>query len=217
MISVVSGINTIKILFRRLLDFYGPQGWWPADNPFEMMVGAILTQNTTWRNVEKAIKNIKECLTPKGILECLDLEERVRPTGFYRQKAERLRELSSFLLEHPFDELAKIPTNQLRKLLLSIKGVGKETADSILLYAFERPIFVVDKYTYRLFLRAGIWEGPFDYEGIRHLVEKEIRTVEELKEFHALIVEHSKQFCRKRPLCENCPIKDICQKKFGKE
>ena len=210
MISVASGTNTIRTLFRRLYEFYGRQGWWPAETPFEVMVGAILTQNTAWRNVEMAIKNIKQCMTPEGILKCPDLEERIRPAGFYRQKAERLRALSRFLLEHPMEELAKLPTGKLREMFLAIKGIGKETADSILLYAFGRPVFVVDKYTYRLFVRFGIWKERFDYERIRRLVEKEIRTVEELKEFHALIVEHAKRFCRKRPLCKECPLREFC-------
>ncbi len=210
---MASGTSTIRTLFRELFKFYGPQGWWPARTPFEMMVGAILTQNTAWRNVERAVENIRKCLTPEGILECQDLEERIRPAGFYRQKAERLRRLSSFLLEHPFEVLSKLSTDKLREMLLSIKGIGKETADSILLYAFGRAVFVVDKYTYRLFTRVGIWTGPFDYEAIRELVEEEIRKVEELKEFHALIVEHSKRFCKKQPLCRSCPLRGLCAKR----
>lgn len=206
---------TIRRLLDLLLDLYGPQGWWPAETRFEVIVGAVLTQNTAWKNVEKAIDNLKRenCLTPERILSCPEerLKELIRPAGFFNQKAERLKAISKFILDHGgLEELDKVPTNELRNLLLSVKGVGKETADSILLYAFYRPVFVVDKYTYRIFARLGIWEGPFDYEGIRKLVEEEIKDVKELQEFHALLVEHAKRYCRKKPLCDDCPINHLC-------
>ena len=206
---------TIRNLYQSLLSFYGPQGWWPAETPFEVIVGAILTQNTAWRNVEKAISNLKKenCLTPERILSCPEekLKELIRPVGFYNQKAQRLKEVSRFIVEHGgLEKLSKIPTNELRKMLLSLKGIGRETADSILLYAFERPVFVVDKYTHRIFTRLGLWNGPFDYERIRELVEREIRNVSDLKEFHALLVEHAKRYCRKNPLCDECPLRSAC-------
>ncbi len=195
----------ITHLYRLLKDHYGEQHWWPADTPFEVAVGAILTQNTSWKNVEKAIYNLKKhnCITPERILQCKELEELIKPAGFYRQKAERLKNIASFFLRKDID---KMSTEKLREELLNIKGVGKETADSILLYAFDRPVFVVDKYTYRLFVRLGVWKGRFDYEGIRNLVEREIKDVGDLKEFHALIVEHSKRICKKKPLCNECFI-----------
>ncbi len=206
---------TIRRLLDLLLELYGPQGWWPAETRFEVIVGAILTQNTAWKNVEKAIANLKRegCLTPDRILSCPEerLKELIRPAGFYNQKAARLKEVSRFLLEHGgLEGLDVLPTEELRSLLLSIKGIGRETADSILLYAFDRPVFVVDRYTYRIFTRLGIWKGPFDYEGIRELVEKEIKDVKELQEFHALLVEHAKRYCRKKPLCNDCPLNQLC-------
>ncbi len=172
-----------------------------------------MTQNTAWKNVERAIDNLKRAgpLTPEFIVSLPHekLRELIRPAGFYNQKAERLRAVSEMILRYGgMERLSTFTTRRLRDVLLSVKGIGKETADSILLYAFGRPVFVVDKYTYRLFTRIGIWEGSFDYEGIREMVEGEIRDVEEMKEFHALIVEHSKRFCRKRPNCSLCPLRE---------
>ena len=202
-------------IYHRLLETYGPQGWWPAETPFEIVVGAILTQNTAWKNVEKAIENLKRanCLTPEKILNCPEerLKELIRSVGFYNQKTERLKIISHFILDSGgIERLRREPLHLLREKLLSLKGIGRETADSILLYALDKPIFVVDAYTYRIFTRLGIWEGPFDYEGIRSLVEEEISTVPDLKEFHALLVEHAKRHCRKKPICEGCPLKEVC-------
>jgi len=217
-------------IYKRLLKYFGPQGWWPVDWEyhkrnktdwrFEVIIGAILTQNTRWRNVEKALENLKKEVR----LDCREilnlgverLSKIIRPVGFYRIKAERLLNFCKFLCEKydcNLDKLKSLNLEELREELLSIKGIGKETADSILLYAFGRAVFVVDKYTYRLFTRVGIWTGPFDYEAIRELVEEEIRKVEELKEFHALIVEHSKRFCKKQPLCRSCPLRGLCAKR----
>ncbi|NPA86637.1 MAG: endonuclease III domain-containing protein [Candidatus Diapherotrites archaeon] len=209
----------MSTIFKRLLDHFGPQGWWPAETPFEVMVGAILTQNTSWKNVERAIENLKNagCLTPERITSCPlnELRELIKPAGFYNQKALYLKELSRFLLDHPLEELATLPTHELRRLLLSIKGIGKETADSILLYVFNRPVFVADRYSHRVFSRLGIWRGPYRYEEIRSLVEEEMKDPEELKEFHALVVELAKNYCRPQPRCDACPLKDLCS--FNRE
>ncbi len=205
-------------VYRKLLDTYGPQGWWPVDLYYhkakgtdpreEIVIGAVLTQNTNWKNVEKALDRLKEkdLLSFKGILHIKkeELEEIIKPVGFYRIKAARLKEVVKHL--EPVSKIENIK----REDLLSIKGVGKETADSILLYAGEKPFFVVDAYTKRLLERLKGIEG--NYEDIRKLFEENIpRDVEIYKEYHALIVKHAKVHCSKSPKCEGCPLSDICQ------
>ncbi|MHC1625321.1 MAG: endonuclease [Methermicoccaceae archaeon] len=147
-------MNRFLQLYRWLYELLGPQEWWPADGPFEVMVGAVLTQQTKWQNVEKAISNLKErnLLSPEEIVAVdeNELAECIRPTGFYRQKAARLKDFARFLCEVGFDALEKENTLSLRNMLLDVKGVGPETADSILLYGLERPVFVIDAYTKRM-------------------------------------------------------------------
>ncbi len=213
----------IQKLFEVLYKTYGKQNWWPADTPFEVCVGAILTQNTNWQNVEKAIKNLKEkkLLSPETILNIDDnlLQELIKPAGFFRQKARYLKNLSNFLIQNGgIEKIKERETTELRKKLLKIKGIGKETADSILLYAFNKPSFVIDKYTKRLFKRLGITASEnIPYDALKNIIEKEIEPNEPninlYKEFHALIVEHCKKFCKKKPLCESCPLSDICYNK----
>jgi len=207
-------MKSIAELYEVLLKAYGEQNWWPAKTPFEVCVGAVLTQNTNWRNVEKAIENLKRenLLTPEAILSCPDekLRELIKPAGFFRQKAEYLKNLSRFIVENGgIEELKKRKREELRRELLKVKGIGRETADSILLYALDKPSFVVDAYTKRLFYRVRITETEsLSYETVKRLVEEEIPPVEEnigvYRELHALIVEHSKRLCRKSPLCSRC-------------
>ena len=202
-------------LFRELYNHYGPQNWWPAETPFEVMVGAILTQNTAWERVETAIDNLRtnNLLSAEAILSTAQpkLAELIRPSGYFNQKAKRLHGYCAWYIENE-KYLWEMDSEQLREELLQINGVGPETADDILLYAFERPVFVVDAYTRRIFQRTGSISGDEPYEMIRHLVERDFRTegggglVKQLNEFHALIVEHAKQHCKKRPSCKNCPI-----------
>ena len=207
---------TVQELYERLLSFYGPQNWWPAETPFEVVVGAVLTQNTAWRNVEKAINNLKRegLLDPESILKTPDdvLRELIRPAGFYNQKTERLKRVCKLIVDRGgLEELFSLPLDELRSVLLSVKGIGPETADAIILYAANKPTFVVDRYTHRVFTRLGIWQGDYDYEGIKKLVEAEIPpNVSVYKEFHALIDEHAKRICRKKPLCSSCPFRDVC-------
>ncbi|SHJ35119.1 DNA-3-methyladenine glycosylase III [Malonomonas rubra DSM 5091] len=208
----------LKSVYQRLFDYYGPRHWWPADTPFEMAVGAILTQNTNWKNVEQAIGNLKQA----NVLDCHSvaglpvarLEEFIRPSGFFRQKAERLRLFSQHLLDHhqgSLDILLQQPLNLAREELLSLKGVGPETADSILLYAGDLPSFVVDAYTGRLFSRLGVLHGKEKYAEIRDFFMANLPENSELyNEFHALIVMQCKEHCRKKPLCETCPLADDC-------
>ncbi len=190
-------------IYNKLLLQFGHKLWWPADTPFEVVVGAILTQQTKWENVEKAIRNLKE----KGLLEALplsrsglaELEELVRCTGFYRQKAKRVKDISTFFHENPC--ILEEPADKLREVLLSLKGIGEETADSIVLYAACKPRFVIDAYTKRICRCLGM-EG--DYEELQSLFENSLpQDVPLYKEFHALIVEYGKQFCGKKR-CEEC-------------
>lgn len=196
----------------------GPMGWWPAQTPFEVIVGAILTQSTAWGNVERAIANLRSArmLTPAAMFQVRTsrLAELVRPSGYFRQKAKKLKAFVRFLQTEYGGSLKRMfrtPTLELRKKLLSVHGIGPETADSILLYAGNHPVFVVDAYTHRIFGRHGITEGKPDYEGVRALIETSIPQQPELfNEFHALIVNTGKNWCRKgAPRCEKCPLRSL--------
>ena len=203
-------------LYLRLDAVYGPQHWWPAKSVFEVVAGAVLTQNTSWRNVEKALVNLRKvrAMSPGRILG-LPFEELaalIYPSGFYRVKTQRLRAVCAWLEDNGGSrQLAMLPTDELRASLLSVHGVGAETADAILLYAFQRPVFVVDAYARRLFSRVGIIRGPESYDDIRAIVESEMDgSAPDFNEFHALIVEHGKRTCRKKPRCGNCRIRGCC-------
>ncbi|MBN2101460.1 MAG: endonuclease III domain-containing protein [Candidatus Aenigmarchaeota archaeon] len=200
-----------------LFSHYGPRHWWPAETPFEVIIGAILTQNTNWKNVEKAIDNLKSegCLDIRKIVEIRKerLEEMIRSSGFYKQKAERLQNFCRFVLNEygSLEEMFHENTDKIRKDMLDLKGIGHETADSILLYAGGLPFFVIDEYTRRIFRRIGFRVNE-NYEDIRKLFEKNIpKDVGIYKEYHALIVELAKEFCRKKPLCFDCPLRNICK------
>lgn len=205
-------------IYELLLGAFGPQGWWPAESPFEVCVGAILTQNTNWLNVEKAIKNLKErdLLDPKSLykLPFEELAELIRPCGYYNVKARRLKNFLTFLIKEYGGDLSKMAeeeTQTLRNKLLAIKGLGPETVDSILLYAFERPVFVVDAYTYRILSRHRLVPEEIDYESLRSFFETQLpQEVPLFKEYHALIVACGKNFCKKsHPRCDSCPLRDI--------
>jgi len=203
-------------VYRRLYAAHGPQQWWPADSVFEVMVGAVLTQNTAWTNVEKAIKHLKtaRALAPEVIVSTHPrrLAGWLRPSGYFNVKAKRLRALCRWLLEQGgVETLASWPTEDLRQALLSVNGVGPETADDILLYAFHRPVFVIDAYTRRIFARLGFISGKEDYEAIRVLFEHALAPDAGLfNEYHALIVLHGKNICRTRPRCDNCKLANVC-------
>ncbi|MDR0920027.1 MAG: endonuclease III domain-containing protein [Oscillospiraceae bacterium] len=205
-------IEIYNVLFER----YGDMNWWPANTPYEVIVGAVLTQNTTWNNVKKALDRLGENINPKFISE-VDIEELsniIRPAGFFNQKAIYLKEITSWFGKYNFDipTVCKVPLKDLRKELLAVKGVGRETADSILLYACDLPTFVVDAYTKRLCQRIPIEVG-MDYEEIKAYFENNIpKDVLLYNNFHALIVNNAKEHCRKKPLCEDCPLFDMCKK-----
>jgi endonuclease III related protein len=214
----VAGSNTGPLLMRyftAMSQNLGPMRWWPARTPFEVIVGAILTQNTSWGNVERAIANLRsaQMLTPSAIsaARMARLAALVRPSGYFRQKAKKLKAFVRFLQREYSGSLKRMfdtPTEVLREKLLSVDGIGPETADSILLYAGEHAVFVVDAYTHRIFGRHRITNGKPDYENVRALVEAALpRDSQLFNEFHALVVNTAKNWCRKKePHCAECPL-----------
>lgn len=203
-------------LFSLLLKAYGKQAWWPADTPFEVMLGAILTQNTAWTNVEKAIANLKNhdlldahTLTTMSQSRLADL---IRPSGYFNVKAKRIQSFCQWYQQQGgYKVLSTINTEALRHQLLSVHGIGPETADDMLLYAFQRPVFVIDAYTRRLFSRTGLASGEESYNALRQQVEKKMNgKVSDLNEFHALIVRHAKEHCKKKPECTACIVHTLC-------
>ena len=211
---------TIYQIFQRLMHGYGPQKWWPAETPFEVMVGSVLTQNTSWVNVERAIGNMKKqnALSASRIATMTHerLARLLTPVGYFNVKATRLKNFCQWYLAHGGQrQLQKIPTETLRHLLLEVNGIGPETADDMLLYAFGRPVFVIDAYTRRLFVRLGIIDGRESYETLRSLFETKLARVKEkvtlFNEYHALIVHHAKYICRNKPLCHECCLCQRCK------
>jgi endonuclease-3 related protein len=202
-------------IYRTLLDFFGPQHWWPGETPFEVAVGAILTQNTSWTNVEKAIANLKAAgyldATRLHELYTAELEKLIRPAGYFRIKAKRLKNFIDWLCNEyggDLQNLEAISTTRLREELLSLSGIGPETADSILLYALNRPIFVVDTYTARVMVRHGLIspEG-LDYHQLQDLFMSNLEPDAALfNEFHALLVMTGKDYCKPKPRCSPCPL-----------
>nr|VFK80641.1 MAG: DNA-3-methyladenine glycosylase III [Candidatus Kentron sp. SD] len=195
--------------YRILEECHGPQHWWPGDSPFEVMVGAVLTQNTAWANVEKAIGNLKaaDCLDADRIaaLPSADLAQLIRPSGYFNVKAKRLQHFCRWYVQKTRRRLDRLDTVSLRSALLCVHGIGQETADDILLYAFERPVFVIDAYTRRIFSRLNIFEEHLPYETMRSEIEGALPADSELfNQYHALIVQHGKDICRKRPRCDLC-------------
>ncbi len=197
-----------------MLSHFGPLGWWPAQSPFEVMVGAMLTQNTNWKNVERAIENLKNAgmLDVHAIHRCdhAALAELIRPAGYFRLKAGRLKNFIEYFVSNyggDIERMKEISTSTLRDELLSVKGIGPETADSILLYALDRPLFVVDAYTKRILLRHSLCCEEDGYDEIQQIFMDSLEEAAPLfNEYHALIVETAKNFCRKVPLCDACPL-----------
>jgi len=204
-------------IYRTLYRAYGPRNWWPGETPFEVMVGAILTQNTSWRNVEKAIQKLKGkgVLNPEGIhrLKKSQLAPLIKSSGYFRIKADRLKSFLNFLFEEYDGDLKKMGRErliELREKLLGVKGIGPETADSILLYGLKKPIFVIDAYTRRILSRHGMITEKASYEEVQRLFMDHLRLDEKLfNEYHALLVHLGKTVCKKIPECEICPLKGI--------
>jgi len=205
-------------IYRVLLSHFGPRNWWPGETEFEIMIGAILTQSTNWKNVEAAIRNLKaRKLLDPGKMAKLDLDELadlIKPSGYYHQKAIKLKNFLNFFLAPPISgsikKMKQIPTGKIRDLLLSVKGIGPETADSILLYALDQPVFVIDAYTRRIFSRLGIASEKISYEDLRKFFEQNLpRHPTLFNDYHAQLVELGKTYCRKVPVCEKCPLNSL--------
>ncbi|MBK8637774.1 MAG: endonuclease [Chromatiaceae bacterium] len=213
--------DRLLAVFEAMLAAHGPQDWWPAETPFEVMVGAVLTQNTSWTNVERGLNNLAAlgALTAPAILALPEpeLAARLRPVGYFNVKARRLRAFCAAYLAHGgLAGLSRLATAELRQRLLAIKGVGPETADDILLYAFDRPVFVVDAYSRRLLSRLGELDGNEGYETIRQGMETALGPdVALFNEYHALIVRHGKEVCRTRPRCGVCCLAALCPGRQG--
>jgi endonuclease-3 related protein len=210
--------QTLLNIYHQLMDRYGPQYWWPAQEPFEVIVGAILTQSAAWGNVEKAIANLKEAkaLSPKALrqLSLSKVATLIHPSGYYNAKALKLKSFAHWLGEHFNDSLTKLfagDINYLRQRLLSVRGIGEETADSIILYTANKPIFVIDAYTRRIINRIGLAPVINSYSAYQSLFTNNLPTDTKLfNEYHALLVRLAKDVCRNHPLCQQCCLKEIC-------
>ncbi len=203
-------------LYNALLAQHGHRKWWPADTPFEVVLGAILTQATAWRNVEKALDNLMSAgvLTPEEIdwVGQPTLERLLRPSRYFRMKAQKVRAFVEYIKKRPMPVMFTQDVPALREELLSIYGIGPETADTIILYAAGKPSFVVDSYTYRLVSRLGWVEGKYDYEKLRALFMDNLpHNVDFFNEYHALIVAHGARVCHKKtPNCQECRLRTSC-------
>jgi endonuclease-3 related protein len=215
--------RTLKEMYRALHDAYGPQHWWPGESPTEVIIGAILTQNTNWKNVERAIANLRDrrMLDWKELqkISVEELAQLIRPAGYYNIKARRLKHFVHWLWTNhdgSLDNLKCLPLPALREELLSINGIGPETADSILLYALNRPSFVIDAYTTRLLRRHALISEDAKYHDMKDLFERALPAETQLfNEFHALIVTVAKKHCRKRAACEGCPLDSFPHEREG--
>jgi len=209
--------KTLTEIYQLLFSCFGPQHWWPGETRFEIITGAILTQNTNWSNVERAIANLKSvgCLRPEKIhtIDISKLAELIRPAGYYQVKAKRLKNFVDWLFknyEGQITNLEHTDTERLRAELLAIKGVGPETADSILLYAFGRSVFVVDAYTARVAYRHRLIGPEADYEQLRELFQSNLpEDIQLFNEFHALLVRLGKEFCKPKAKCMGCPLENL--------
>ena len=208
--------NYVAEIYKKLLTHYGNPEWWPANSPYEVIVGAILTQNTNWNNVEKAIANFGDRLSPQFVagVDMTELIEIIRPAGFFNQKAACLKTVTDWFSKYGYDiaQAQKRSLHDLRAELLSVKGIGNETADCILLYAMDLPTFVVDAYTMRFCSRFPLDAGQ-GYMAVKAYFEEALTKSEKVyNNYHALIVLNGKTHCKKRASCRGCPLEDICAK-----
>ena len=210
--------TALTAVFELLFDRYGPQNWWPAQTPLEMIVGAILTQSAAWTNVEKAMANLKSAgvLTVAGLRGTPheDLARLVYPSGYYNAKARKVRAFMDWLAERyggDLDRLFALDTGSMRRELLCVHGVGEETADSIILYAAHHPVFVIDAYTRRIVARLGLAPQEDTYAAFQALFMESLpRDAALFNEYHALLVQHGKSVCRKAPACAGCCLGRLC-------
>jgi len=213
----ISQKKILNDIYNALYKYFGPQGWWPGDSPFEIAVGAILTQNTNWGNVEKAIQNLKQekYLNAKKLhaMPHRTLASFIKPAGYFNVKAKRLKNFLSFLSNHYKGSMKRMlaaDTVLLRESLLGVNGIGPETADSILLYALGRPVFVIDAYTKRVLHRHGIVSGDATYHEMQELFHRSLpEDVPLFNEFHALFVMTGKDYCKPKPRCDGCPLEPL--------
>ena len=211
--------------YRRLFSAYGPQFWWPGDGPFEVAVGAILTQNTAWKNVERAIENLKKArlLNPEALhrASLMKLSRLIRPSGYFNAKARTLKAFTAYLqirFGGKMEAMFREPPHRLRLALLNIKGIGPETADSILLYGGGLPYFVIDAYTRRIVYRHRLMKPGRGYPELQTRFMSELsRNVGVYKEFHALIVKVGKEHCGRKPHCEGCPLMPFLEGRLPKK
>lgn len=208
--------KSLEDIYEKLYRCFGPQDWWPGDSPFEVIVGAILTQNTNWQNVARAIDNLKKAkvLTPAKLhsLPLNKLAQLIRPSGYFNIKAKRLKSFLGFLFKNyqgKLDKMFSLTSDELRQKILAVKGIGPETADSIMLYAGGFPVFVVDAYTKRIFSRKKLFSEDADYHRVQEIFMDNLKKdVQLYNEYHALIVRLGKDFCKKtKPKCAICPIR----------
>ena len=203
-------------VYKKLLQQHGHQQWWPADTTFEVMVGAILTQNTAWTNVEKAIASLKSAkvFSAKKIvdLNLTSLAKLIKPSGYFNVKAKRLKKYCEWYVNRGgYSRMRYWSTRKLRNELLKVYGVGQETADDILLYAFNRSVFVIDAYTRRIFSRLGYISGDESYDELREEFERQLpKTTKLIGEYHALVVQHGKDVCKPKPNCKACSLVSMC-------
>ena len=218
---ITGGKRRLLAIYRRLLRHHGHAGWWPGETPFEVCLGAILTQNTSWTNVEKALGVLRArgvlAFAPLRALTARSLAPLLRSSGYFNVKARRVAAFLAFL-EREYggrvESMAREPVLVLRQKLLAVDGIGRETADSIVLYAAGLPIFVVDAYTRRIFSRLGLIRGDEDYDQIRAVFERHLPADPALyNDYHAQIVLLGKDTCRPRPRCEVCPLDDLCARR----
>ncbi len=215
--AFAAAMDRVVVVFQRLLDAFGPQRWWPARSPFEVIIGALLMQQTAWANVDRAIANLREAelLEPHALAAAsvAGIRRHVRVAGLYRSKPGRLKAFCRHLVERSDGDVPRFfrgPTAALRSDLLAQPGIGPETADSILLYAARRPVFVVDAYTIRIGRRIGLFDMD-RYDGVQRFFEERLpHEVPLYQECHALLVTHAKTFCRPRPKCIPCPLRSLC-------
>jgi len=213
--------QVLQDIYHRLFGHYGSQHWWPAEEPFEVMVGAILTQSAAWRNVEKAITNLKQAgaLSSRELrrLSLPEIATLIRPCGYYNAKAHKLKSLARWLGDYYQDSLSKLfalGVGELRRQLLSVHGTGQETADSIILYAAKKPVFVIDAYTRRIFSRVGLTPNDHSYTAYQSLFMDSLPADAALfNEYHAQLVCLGKNVCRNQPRCHQCCLRPICR--FG--
>ena len=209
--------DRLNEIYELLLEAYGPQHWWPAESPLEVLVGAVLTQNTNWQGVEKAMASLKlhNLLNPHKLqaIPTEDLARLIKPAGYYNLKARRLKNLIAFVTEAysgDLETMGQAETGQLRKELLAVNGVGPETADSILLYALQKPVFVVDTYTYRVMNRHGLVGEQVSYDELQGLFTQHLPLDKTLfNQYHALLVRVGKLHCQRKPRCQGCPLEPL--------